>query len=67
MENADTRLLVSHDEAMHMIGIGRTKLYELIDAREIEPVKIGRRALITTKSITAYVDRLSQAAVPALT
>jgi hypothetical protein len=62
--DADTeRLLVNHFDAMRMLGdIGRTKLYELGDAGEIEMVKIGRRSFVTTRSIAAYVDRLSQAA-----
>jgi hypothetical protein len=62
----DTRtdpLIVPSDEAMRRLGgIGRTKFYELVDAKEIEMVKIGRRAFITTRSIAAYVERLSQAA-----
>jgi hypothetical protein len=56
-------LIVPNDEAMRRLGgIGRTKFYELVDAKEIEMVKIGRRAFITTRSIAAYVDKLSQAA-----
>jgi excisionase family DNA binding protein len=54
-------LLVSNDRAMHRLGVGRTTLYELIGQGELEQVHIGRRSLITTKSIAAYVDRLSQA------
>lgn len=54
-------LLISVNEALHKLGIGRTTLYSLIDQGELEQVHIGRRALITTKSIEAYVSRLSQA------
>jgi excisionase family DNA binding protein len=39
------------------LGIGRTKAYELIEAREVEAIKIGRRTLITVESIKALVDR----------
>lgn len=62
MDTTD-RLLVPYDDAMHMLGgIGRTKFYELIEDREIEQVKIGRRGFITAKSLAAYVDSLSEAA-----
>ena len=43
-------------------GIGRTKIYDLIDHGELVKVNIGRRAFVTAKSIAAYVDRLSEAA-----
>lgn len=57
------RLLVPYDEAMRKLGdLGRTKFYELIDEKELDRVKIGRRGFITAKSLAAYVDRLSEAA-----
>jgi hypothetical protein len=63
MDSDTDRLLVPYDEAMHKLGnLGRTKFYELIEDKEIDRVKIGRRGFITAKSIAAYVDRLSRAA-----
>jgi hypothetical protein len=63
MDTHTDQLIVPNDEAMRRLGgIGRTKFYELVENKEIEQVKIGRRAFITTRSIAAYVDRLSQAA-----
>jgi hypothetical protein len=57
------RLLTPYDEARAQLGdIGRTKFHELIDNRELVRVKIGRRGFITTESLAAYVDRLSEAA-----
>jgi hypothetical protein len=44
-------------------GIGRTKIYDLIDHGQLVRVNIGRRAFVTAKSIAAYVDRLSEAAL----
>lgn len=43
-------------------GVGRTKIYELVNRRELVKVTIDRRSFITTESLVAYVDRLSEAA-----
>jgi excisionase family DNA binding protein len=38
-------------EAMQASGLGRTKLYELMDAGKLQSVKIGERRLINWKSL----------------
>jgi excisionase family DNA binding protein len=43
--------------AADMIGIGRTKIYELINDGKLETIKIGRRRLVKTDSIRALVDQ----------
>ena len=40
-----------------MIGIGRTKLYELISNGEVEVIKVGNATLITTASLNAMIER----------
>jgi predicted DNA-binding transcriptional regulator AlpA len=50
--------LVSMKDAGRMLGIGRSQVDQLAAHREIEKVKIGRRALVTVASIDAYVQRL---------
>lgn len=45
-------------EAIQRFGIARTKLYELIREGDIEAVKLGRRTLIRTESVRAFIDRL---------
>lgn len=49
---------ISIGETVYRFGIGRTKLYELINNGEIEAVKLGRRTLICTSTVRAFVDRL---------
>jgi excisionase family DNA binding protein len=44
-------------EAIRLIGIGRSKLYELIASGEVEVVKIGRCTLIPTTSLHALIER----------
>ena len=43
--------------AARMIGIGRTKFYELINAGEVEAIKLGSATLIPTASLAALVER----------
>jgi hypothetical protein len=40
-----------------MLGIGRTKLYELIGTGEIEIIKIGKSTLVPIRSLEALVER----------
>jgi excisionase family DNA binding protein len=55
---ATSALLVPVTAAARLLGIGRTKAYELIDAGELELVHIGRSALVPTESVHAFVRRL---------
>ena len=48
-------LAVSPDTAADLIGIGRTKLYELLDAGRIPSQKCGRRRLITIKALEQFL------------
>jgi excisionase family DNA binding protein len=50
-------LAVRVREATRMIGLGRTKLYELIKAGDLETVKIGRATLITMRSLSDLVGQ----------
>ena len=47
-------ICVKVNEAARMIGVGRTKLYELIAGGEVETVKLGK----STRVITASLHRL---------
>lgn len=50
-------ICVRVNEAARMIGVGRTKLYEMIAAGEIETVKLGKATRITTASLHDLVRR----------
>lgn len=45
------QLLASIAEAGKMLSLGRTTIYRLIEEKELEVVRIGRRTLIRTDSI----------------
>ena len=50
-------ICVRINDAARMIGVGRTKLYELIATGEVETVKIGKATRITTASLRELVRR----------
>ncbi|WP_342448547.1 helix-turn-helix domain-containing protein [Sphingomonas kaistensis] len=45
------RLLVSIPDAGTMLGLGRSKIYELLTEGRLESVTIGRRRLIRLDSV----------------
>jgi excisionase family DNA binding protein len=42
-------------EACRLTGIGRSKLYELIRAREIRTIKVGTITLIAVESLAEFL------------
>lgn len=46
--------------AAQMLGIGRTKVYHLIKRGELETIKLDGSALVTMKSINAFVQRCAR-------
>lgn len=57
-----SRLLHPMPEAWQVLGIGRSKLYELTASGEIAVVKIGRRTLIAHDELERYVRSLTKKA-----
>ena len=52
--NDGRQLLLTIPQAAHRLGVGRTTLYELTAAGELEVVHIGRCARIPTASLDAF-------------
>ncbi|MGD9472053.1 MAG: helix-turn-helix domain-containing protein [Novosphingobium sp.] len=50
-------ICVKVNEAARMIGVGRTKLYELIAAGEVDVVKLGNSTRVTTESLRELIKR----------
>lgn len=50
-------ICVRINDAARMIGVGRTKLYQLIATGEVETVKIGKATRVTTASLHGLVKR----------
>ncbi len=49
-------------DAARALGVGRSKLYELINAGQLETVKLGTRTLVRVASIRAFSDSLAKRA-----
>jgi len=49
--------LISVDDAIVQLGIGKTKFYELMNTKELPCVKIGRRTLIKRDELRSYIDK----------
>lgn len=46
-------ILLPIPETCHALGIGRSKVYDLINEGRLEKVKIGKRTLVRVASIRA--------------
>lgn len=55
---AALRLVLTVEEAADRLGIGRTLMYALVMAGEVESVRIGRLRRIPTDALDTYVLRL---------
>jgi excisionase family DNA binding protein len=52
------KVLLRPVEAADLLGIGRSRLFELMASGELRSVKIGRSRRVPVVAITEYVDRL---------
>lgn len=54
------KLLYKVEEAAEILGIGRTKLFELLARKELRSVSIGSSRRITMDALVEYVARLQR-------
>jgi len=50
---------LSYPEAQKYVGLGRTKLWEIVSAGEVEAAKIGRAVRISKRGLDEYMRRNS--------
>lgn len=50
-------ITITVEGAKKALGLGHTKIYELIGEGRLQTIKVGRRTLIKTDSIRALVDQ----------
>ena len=52
------KLLLAIPEAAQVLGVGRSRLYELMADGDVESVHIGRRRLVPADALEAYARKL---------
>jgi len=50
-----SKLLLTPEEAAHLIAVGRSKMYELIASGAVKSVKIGTLRRVPAKALDEYV------------
>jgi excisionase family DNA binding protein len=59
------KLLLTPEEAAYRIGVGRSKMYELLASGAVKSVKIGALRRIPATALDEYVAALVEAEVVA--
>jgi excisionase family DNA binding protein len=58
------RILLTVDEAADALSLGRSKVYEEINAGRLRSVKVGRARRIPSAALDEYVEALSGSVEP---
>jgi excisionase family DNA binding protein len=56
--DSSSRLLLTVDEAADRLGLGKTKVYELLRRGELASVHVGAARRIPARALEEYVERL---------
>ncbi len=51
------RAIIDYKEVMARTGLGKSRVYELLDQGELEGYQPGRRKLFFASSVDAYIER----------
>jgi excisionase family DNA binding protein len=54
------KLLLSPEEAAEALGVGRSRVYDLMRTRQLLSVRIGKSRRVPVAAVHAYVERLSE-------
>jgi excisionase family DNA binding protein len=57
------KLLYTVADVMELTSCGRTKIYELLQTRAIDSVRVGRSIRIPAKALQEWVEKQQQAKV----
>lgn len=62
--NSPEPIAYSVEDAARAVGLGRTKLFELIRTGQITAVKVGGRTLVPVDSLRSFIIRRTGASSP---
>jgi excisionase family DNA binding protein len=54
-----TKLLLTTEEAASVLGIGRTRMYQLVRTGKVRSVTLGRSRRIRPEDLETYVEQLA--------
>ena len=54
------KLLLSPEEAAEVLGVGRSRVYDLMRKRELVSVRIGKCRRVPVTALRSYVERLTE-------
>ena len=54
------KLLLSPEEAAEALGVGRSRVYDLMRTRELLSVRIGKSRRVPVAALRSYVERLTE-------
>ena len=54
------KLLLSPEEAAEALGVGRSRVYDLMRTRQLLSVRIGKSRRVPVAAVHAYVERLTE-------
>ena len=44
-------------ETIHKTCLGKTSIYELVKARELRPIKLGRKTVFSEQEVNAWIEK----------
>lgn len=53
------QLVLSVAETARTLGLGRTKVYDLLDSGELKSVRVGRRRLVSAASVRSLLGEIA--------
>ncbi len=54
------KLLLTPEEAGTVLGVGRSRVYDLMRTRQLPSVRIGKSRRVPAAAVQAFVDELMQ-------
>lgn len=49
--------LIDFSDLIHRTTLGKTKLYEFINAGELRPIKLGRKTVFCEQEVNAWIEK----------